>query len=263
MGGPWIRLLQWIEREFALPNFDLVYTVSQAMKQKVLAGRTREERTRVIHTGLDVKRFDLGRERETVRAELGLPKDALVFGAVSRLSPEKGHGVLLEAFRCLAPSHPRFHLLIVGEGPERGALEARAKELGLDDRVAFAGYYGDLPGALRAMDVFVQATVLEEGFPTSVLEAQASGLPVVASDSGGTRETMEPGVTGLLVEQNDPRALAGAMHALGDDEPRRRAMGSAARERIAGSFSLEEMIAQMGAFYYAALRQRRQSAHPS
>ena len=119
--------------------------------------------------------------------------------------------------------------------------------------MTFTGFYDDLPGAFNAMDLYALPTVLDEGFPTSVCEAQAAGLPVICSDTGGTRETMDPGRTGVLVPSADPGALADALAGLARDPERRRAMGEAARAWIRRSFTLEDMIAQVGATYEEAL----------
>ena len=248
-----VQTYHWIEKNLALPNFERVYTVSQDMKRKVLEGRTPGDRIRVIHTGLDLAEFDAGAPRERVRQELGIPPDAVVVGTVSRLFVEKGLKYLLAAAQMLAGDFPRLRLLIVGTGDQREALEHLATILGIRDKVIFTGFYEDLPGALRAMDIFAQPSVLEEGFPTAVLEAQVAGLPVVASDIGGTRETMDVGKTGLLVPPANAEALAAVLGELLAGPERRRAMAAAARPWIERSFTLEKMIAQMTATYEEAL----------
>jgi len=247
------RLYHWIEKNLALPNFERVYTVSQDMKSKVCEGRTAPDRIRVIHTGIDLATVDGGAARPAVRAELGIPEDALVVGTVSRLFVEKGHRVLLEAFGEIAAQCPRIRLLIVGTGGERAALEAQGAALGLAQRIHFTGYYEDLAGALRAMDIFAQPSIDHEGFPTALLEAQAAGLPVVASHIGGTNETFAEGRTGLLCPPGDSRALGALLQGLYDDEARRKAMAAAARPWIEAQFTLPDMIAQMSAVYEEAM----------
>jgi glycosyltransferase involved in cell wall biosynthesis len=152
----------------------------------------------------------------------------------------------------------------VGTGDLLEPLRQHARDLGLADRVVFTGFYDDLPGALRAMDLFAQPSVLDEGFPTAVLEAQAAGLPVVASDIGGTWETIDRDVTGLLVPPRDAGALAGALGELARDGARRAAMAAAARPWIERSFTLDTMIRQMTATYHEAVdihRAGRPDAH--
>ncbi len=254
--GPWhfqAKLYHWVEKNLALPNFDRVYTVSQDMKKKILRGRTRAERIRVIHTGIDLAQLDAGRTREETRATLGIPHDALVVGTVSRLFREKGHKHLLNAVANLKDKHPSLWVLIVGKGDLREALEAQARTLGIAERVVFAGFYDDIPGALRAMDIFAQPSVDHEGFPTAVLEAQGAGLPVIASDIGGTHETMNVGTTGLLVPPADDAALAGAIDRLCSDAGLRGQMAAAARPWIESRFTLPDMIAQMTSLYHEAI----------
>jgi len=252
------RAYHWVEKNLALPNFERVYTVSETMKRKVLEGRTPEDRIRVIHTGLDLSQFDGGAHREKARAEFGFASDAVVIGTVSRLFREKGHKYLLSAARMLLDDFPKVRLLIVGTGDERVALEDLARTLGIDEQVTFTGFREDLPGTLRAMDIFAQPSILEEGFPTSVLEAQVAGLPVVASDIGGTHETIDIGNTGLLVPPANAEALADALRGLAADAERRRAMAAAARPWVEHSFTLQHMIDQITATYEEAIAQYRQ-----
>ncbi len=258
--GWWARMFplrshvyNWVERSWALPNVDEVITVSQDMKRKILRGPTREDRINVIYTGLDPAEMQAGAPRAEVRAALGIPDDACVVGTVSRVYVEKGHTFLLDAVCQVADSVPQLHLLIVGEGPLRPALERQARGTGLSERVHFTGFYDDLPGALRAMDIFAQPSVLDEGFPTAVLEAQLAGLPVIASDVGGTGETMQAGKTGLLVPPRDVEALAQAMRTLAENPDRRAAMGAAGPEWIRRSFTLDDMVRRVSDVYEKAV----------
>jgi glycosyltransferase involved in cell wall biosynthesis len=256
------RMYHWVEKNVALPRFDRVITVSRNMKGKILEGRTTEDRIRVIHTGLDLAAFDSGQPREAVRAEFGFAPEHVVAGTVSRLFKEKGHAILFEAAGMLKERRPDLRLLVVGTGDEREPLERRARDLGIADRVVFTGFYEDLPGALRAMDIFVQPSVLEEGFPTAILEAQVMGLPIIASDIGGTNETLDAGVTGLLVPPGDARALAETLDAVAADPERRGRMAAAARPWIERSFTLENMTDSVARTYEEAIAAfHEQGAH--
>jgi len=182
--------------------------------------------------------------RQEVRAELGLPLDALVAGAAGRLDPVKGVRFLIQALARLGG----VHLAIVGDGPERAALEALAERLGVAGRVHWLGHWHDVQQVLPAFDLFVQPS-LHEGLPNTVLEAMAAGLPVVATAVGGTPEAVLDGVTGLLVHPGDPEALARAISRLLDDPATCQAMGQAGRERVAQNFTVERMIAQTETLY--------------
>jgi glycosyltransferase involved in cell wall biosynthesis len=223
------------------------------MKRKLLRGRTPERIIRVIHTGLEPRNLRAPCSPESARASLGLPGDAFLIGVVGRLSGEKGHLVLLDALARLLPSHPHARLLIVGTGYMKPLIEARAAELGISDRVHIPGFVEDLPTALRAMDVCVLPSILEEGFPTALVEAQMAGLPVVGSDIGGTRETMIPGETGLLARAGDPDSLAAALARLAADPALRAAMAAAAPAWVQRSFPLSAMMDGIRQMYIDAL----------
>ncbi|MBN2308394.1 MAG: glycosyltransferase family 4 protein [Candidatus Hydrogenedentes bacterium] len=250
-------LYTWIESHRALRRFDRVITVSNHMKGKILRGTTPEERIRVIHTGLDTSALNTGESRAAARARFGLPEDAQVVGTVSRLSIEKGHIHLLDAAAALRDKFPALRLLIVGDGPAKAGLEAHAAQCGLKERVTFTGFCDNLPAALASMDVFAQPSVQEEGFPTAILEAQLAGLPVVASDIGGTCETMHLPDTGLLAPPGDARALAGALGTLLSAPDRRESMGAAARAWVEQSFTLDTMIRQVADTYREAIEAYR------
>ncbi len=243
----------FLEKRIALPRFELVITVSEDMRRRALQGRTPEDRVRVVYTGVDEAALRAGASREETRARLGIPADALVAGTVGRVYVEKGHRFLFDAVHGLIDAWPSLRLLVVGSGPLLDELRRRAARCGLKDRVLFTGYYEDLPGALRAMDVFVQPSILDEGLPTSILEAQALGVPVIASNVGGVSESLEEGRTGLLVPRRDVRALRGALAALLADPERRRAMGEAGRALAARKFRIDRMIAEVAAIYEEAL----------
>lgn len=244
---------QSIERYFSLRGFDRVITVSQHMKKRILLGTTREERIRVIPTGFDPTPFRYSGDRMQARRALGLRDDAVVVGTVSRVSVEKGHRHLIDAAVNLVRVHPNAHILIVGDGPAKSDIDAQVKRLGLGSHVTLTGFCEDLSAALSAMDIFAQPSIEQEGLPTSVLEAEAAGLPIVASDIGGTSETLIPGETGLLVKPGDVDALGTALGELIADASRRQAMGVAARAWFEKTFTLDRMIDLVSATYDEAL----------
>jgi glycosyltransferase involved in cell wall biosynthesis len=200
------------------------------------------EKLVVIYNGVEVTEPLLSCQE--ARAELGLPIDVPVVGAVSRLDPVKGVDVLLQALASIDAAH----LAVIGDGPKRAALASLADDLGVTDRVHWAGHRRDVSSLLPAFDVFVQPS-LYEGLPNTVLEAQACGLPVVATAVGGTPEIVVDGVTGVLVSPHDPAALAGAIVRLLRDPDLRRRMGRAGRERVRQRFSCEQMVGQTQALY--------------
>jgi glycosyltransferase involved in cell wall biosynthesis len=166
--------------------------------------------------------------------------------AVGRLAPVKDYPTLLRAFATL-PGQPT--LQIAGEGPDTQPLRKLAAELKIEDRVQFTGFHRDIQPLLFAADGFVLSS-LWEGLPMSVLEASAAGLPVVATDGPGTRETIQPGVTGLIVPVNDPTALAQAMADVMAMQPdRRNKMGASGRDFVEAHFSLPNIVSQWEQLY--------------
>jgi glycosyltransferase involved in cell wall biosynthesis len=252
-----LRLLYAFERRFALTRFDRVYTVGHDMAGKLRAAGVRPERIDVIHTGLDLDVWAPRGTRAAVRAGFGIPPGAVVVGALGRVSREKGLDHLLAAMTMLRPEFPDLTALLVGRGPDLDRIRGLAQAAGLGDRVVMPGFFADGAAALEAMDIAVMPSVLAEGFPTAAIEAQALGLPVVASDIGGTRETLVPGQTGTLVPPGDPAALAAALRPLLADPALRARTGAAARARIAAGFALPQMLDRIGAFYEAGYRQAR------
>jgi len=209
-----------------------------------------EEKLVLIPNGVELPELPLPAPWEA-RAALGLPPDGLVIGAISRLDPVKGIDVLLEAL----PQVEEAALVVIGDGPQRAALEALAARLGVSHRVSWAGFQQDAVRLLPACDLFVQPS-LYEGLPTTVMEAMAAGLPVVATAVGGTPEVVADGVTGLLVPPCDPAALARAITALLRDPEQRRTMGQAGRERVAQHFSAVRMIERTERLYDELLETR-------
>lgn len=158
----------------------------------------------VIPNAVDTTRFVPG-DKQAARARLGLPAQARIVGAAGRLEPVKGQDVLVQAMTQV----PDALLVLIGKGSEQAALEAETARLGLSDRVRFLGHRSDMPALYPAFDL-VCLPSRNEGLPLSVLEAQACGIPVVATDVGSVREGICPD-TGCVVPPEDPQAMAAAI----------------------------------------------------
>jgi glycosyltransferase involved in cell wall biosynthesis len=214
-------------------------------------------RIRVVHYGLDPAAWAPpdDAERAAARARLGL-RDEVVAAVASRLVPHKGHDTLLAALG----DRPALDctLLVAGDGPERARLEKRAADLKLAGAVRFLGFVDDVRGVLAAADLAVMPTSarLREGFGLAALEAQALGVPVVASRTASLPEVVAEGETGLLVPPDDPEALARALRSLASEAERRRAMGEAAARRARERFGLQRMIEATVAVYREAMEMK-------
>ncbi len=170
-----------------------------------------------------------------------MPEAAPVVGNVAALTAHKDHATLVDAMALLRPRMPEARLVIAGEGELRPALERRVRERGLADRVVFAGFRRDLDSLLPAFSVFCLSSQLE-GLGTSLLDAMAFALPVVATAAGGIPEAVQDGVTGRIVPARDPAALADALASVLEDEERRRALGAAGRRRFLERFTADRMV---------------------
>lgn len=190
-----------------------------------------------------------GLDRASVRAGLGLRDTDFVVGCVARLDPVKGHEYLLAAMPRTLAAHPETILLIVGDGPRRVALEAQARDLGIEQQVRFLGARQDIASILLALDLFVLASSLREGCPLAVLEAMSMAQPVVASRLGGLVEEVDHGVSGLLVPPRDPAALAEAIRTLQDDPGCARRMGDMGRKRYEQQFTPAVMLGKIESLY--------------
>lgn len=203
---------------------------------------------RVIHNGVDPAEYSPDGRRtaraEPVATELGIAPDDDVVGILAVLRTEKDHATFLRAGRLVVDAHPSAKLLVVGDGPLRPELERLAAELGLGDRVVFAGMRSDVDVMLRLIDVAVLSSYTIECFPFAILEAMTAGLPAVCTSIGGLPEMVEDGETGHLVPPRDPRGLAEAILRVLADPERRIAMGDAGRRRLEAHFTLERSVAE-------------------
>jgi len=196
-------------------------------------------RIRRLYNGVDVQRFFPG------EAVAPSPSTPLTIGTVGRLDPVKNQARLLQAFATLrvqsAQAGLPLRLLIVGDGPLRASLEGAAAEIGLGDSVEFAGARNDTPDLLRRMDVFVLPSI-NEGISNTILEAMATGLPVVAARVGGNPELVQDGVTGRLYDPTANEALEQVLLPYLHDRGLRRQHGGAGRQRVVREFSLDAMV---------------------
>ncbi len=188
------------------------------------------------------------------RRELDLSDGDRVVGIVASLLPVKDHETLIGAIARVRQGHPRIRLVVVGDGPERGRLEGRVRELGLGAYVRFAGLRPRVPSMHGLFEVSVLCS-RAEGFPNSILEAMASARPVVATDVGGVHDAVEHGVTGLLVPPGDVDALAAAISRLLDEPAWARGMGGQGAAVARSRFSAPAVIASLERLYVQLLRE--------
>ncbi len=265
------RVLVAAERVLAAMS-DALVAVSAEIRDELLSMRIgRPGQWHVIPLGLDLdgylavpapgeavpasgeqERGSSTRPDVAMRESLDIPSGAPVVGMIGRLVPVKDHHT---AFTAIART-PGVHLLVVGDGDERGRLESYAGSLGIADRVRFLGWRHDLPELLAAIDVVV-LTSTNEGTPAALIEASAAARPVVATRAGGVPDVVIDGTSGLLVPPGAPEALAGALARLISDPAARRDMGIAGRDHVASRYGAGRFVAGTAALYEELLEARR------
>jgi len=238
-----------------------VVTVSDHVRKYLVEDKgISAERVVTVSTGIDLERFDPSATPDTLRAELGLTSEALVVGTVAILRRKKGHHVLLSAIPEIISQVPEAVFVFAGDGPQRQNIEERIKELGIGGSVRLLGLRADVPTVLKGLDLFVLPT-LQEALGTSFLEAAAMCKATVGTRVGGVPEAVADGVTGVLVEPDDPAALASAVVRLLRDSTLRGSMGEAGRKMVERDFSTERMVEKMLALYTGLIKKRAARAH--
>lgn len=203
------------------------------------------DRIRTIHYGLDSTTFHrTDAERDCARAAFGLAGDNVAIGVASRLIPGKGHDVLIDAFATAVTENPHLRLLVVGEGPEHAALEARATRACPAGTVRFFGFVREVAEFMSACDAvaFPTQPELGEGFGLAALEAMAARRPLISSDTGALPEINVDGVTGFVIPARSRAGFGRALAEVGSDPLLRRRFGDAAARRARDTFSLEAMV---------------------
>jgi glycosyltransferase involved in cell wall biosynthesis len=212
-----------------------------------------EARTVCIYNGVDETRF-----HPKIGPRVDLAPNLVgrrVVGVVGNLLWEKGQHVLLEGMPRVVEQHPDVALVFVGSDPSprrhvESALRARARQLGIDERVIFLGYRPDMECVLHGLDLFVLPSLpMRETFSIAALEAMASGLPVLVTRVGSLQDMITDGKEGFLVESNDSSVLANRLNLLLGDPVRARAMGMAGRRRVERNFTLDRMVDQYTALF--------------
>jgi 1,2-diacylglycerol 3-alpha-glucosyltransferase len=235
---------------------DLVLSPSAGMVD-VLRGMGIDTEIDVVPNGVDIARFlsvprgfgAAERLNAEHRAQLGFAPDDVVFVYSGRLGPEKNLGLLVEAFAMLVRDVPTARLVIIGGGPEQKRIEAAVAREGLTGRVRFTGMvpYERISEYLAPCDVWVSPSV-SEVHPLTIIEAMATGLPIVGVASTGVSDTVDQGTTGVLAPRPTANELAGAMYTLASNAGKRHAMGLAARE-AAKRYAIDSTGAQMLGIY--------------
>lgn len=230
-------------------------TVSEALRRDLIElSPSAAERTITIPNGVDTQ-AQAKRSTAEIRAEFGLPHDRPVVGMIARLAPQKGIATFIRAAALLADGHPEVVLILAGDGPLRDEAHTLRRELALENRLHLCQEVVSPRELIAALDILVVAST-SEGSSVVAMEAMSAGKPVVATAVGGVPEVVADGQTGLLVEPEDPEALAAAVRSLLDDPERAREFGDQGRRRAAQLFDLRLMLERTRAVYADLIREQ-------
>ncbi len=243
---PWISVVEgWTSENFKIHCYTAlehvlihgateIVAVSNSLRSRLCP--LARKRCKVIANAIASEDFAITVSKEDIRTRLGIAQDALVFGAMGRLSPEKNLQLFLRALAQIKKEYPKAHALIMGDGQEKGALQALTKELGLEDSCTFTGHISEIANHYNALDVQVMPS-LSEGMPYAALEGMCLSLPMVASDAGGIPEVVINGNTGLLFPSNNLAGCTKALLRISGDAPLRMRLGQEGKARVEQHFN--------------------------
>ena len=243
-----------------------VVAVSHAVREDILANNwiSTPDKVVTVYNGIAVKPFlELNLRRAEARVRLGLPDEGgCVYCTVGRLEQTKGQEILLQAFAVVYRKHPDSWLVLAGKGKLERQLRNIATELNIQEHVLFLGHRSDVPEILKACDVFVLPSIAE-GLPSALLEAMATGMPVIASKVGGVSEILASPGLGIMVPSKSVEALSGAMETMINmDETERAETGRVLRMRVLEQFTEEKMISAMVGQYMEVMGRKSYPHRP-
>ncbi len=238
------RLTNWlVDRNVCVSNAVAQFSTSE--------GGLKPSKTIVIPNGVDYERF--ANAQPAVLSEFGIPEGSRVIVSVGRLAPQKGLVYLLNALPELLQNYEDIHQLFVGDGPQREALRSLATELGIADRVHFAGWRADVPALLKACDCLALPS-LWEGMPNVVLEAMASGIPVVATRVEGVEEQITSGENGFIVAPKSRNALVEGIDQVFRDQTRISNIIKSAQQTTMNDFTWNSIASKYEELFQHILR---------
>ncbi len=235
-----IRKNRFSRFKYTTAALDKIVCISDGIKGVLLNDNLNPEALVTIHSGVDLGKFDGIKVPQDFRKSIGIPHGHLVVGTVAALSAEKDYPNLLHAAEKILANHNNVTFCAVGDGPERESVRDLARDLNLGSRFIFTGFRKDVGYFLKSFDIFVLSSY-KEGLGTSILDAQALGLPVVACRTGGVPEIVFDGENGYLVPPRDSDALARAIADLLDHPEKRRAFGERGFETVQ-NFSIDKTV---------------------
>lgn len=234
---------------------DQYIAITSAVRDVMIADGIPPERISVVHSSVDLSRFENVVRLPGLRAEWNVPQEAPLVGAVGALVGHKAHRDLLDAAALILRQRPETHVVILGEGPLRPALEAQARALGIEGSVRLPGERPDIPACLLEFDVFCMSSRME-GLGSALLEAMAMRRPAVATNAGGLAEVARDGENALVAPAGDAAALAQCILRLLNDRFLAARLAEAGRRTVEQEFSAEKMVERTLEVYKQTMDER-------
>ncbi len=239
---------------FLMNRMDVILAVAQGQKDHLVTRQyIRKDIVRVVYNGIDLDEFKPRVKREEQCRLLGLNSKAPIVGTVARLVHLKGVDVFLKAAEIVLKKFSSTQFVIVGDGPEAHELKRMAQALGIASSVRFLGSRGDVADTASVFNVGVLSS-RTEGLPMAVLEYMSLSIPVVATNVGGVSEMVGHGETGLLIPEDNPFALAGALEVLLSDRHKGRKMGLRGRAKVESCFQISNTVSRTEQLFEKLLR---------
>ncbi len=237
----WGLLYSLVDRLLLYSPDHLIAVSGRVYREITVCPGLDSRRVSMIRNAVDASPYNVPDQRDSCRAEFGLPPESLVIGSTGRVEKQKRYDLFIRGFSSVLSRHPQARLMIVGDGTLRKELEQLAVAEGLSHAVIWPGFRSDIPRLLAAMDIYVQSSA-NEGLSLSILEAMAAGKPVIITDVGGARELVEDGKTGLLIPPGSASVIAESILALMGNPARMSEIARAGREYVVQEFGLMRMM---------------------
>lgn len=256
-----IRLMNLFRRLFFRMLWEIpfriagkVIAVSAYVKETMMKDKYQGSKIEVVHNGVDTNIYVPDFNNKSFRKELGLSDEHILIGITGRFHVSKGYREIIHASVEIQKKAPLARFVFIGEGEERHSYKLLADELNVADIILFPGLRENMQNVLPSLDIFLLPTYHREGFPLSILEAMAVGLPIVISDVGGNFECIEHYKSGLFIKPNDPKQISDAVLTLIRDPLLAQKLADGARKRVTEFFTVEKQCQKLMHIYTQLLR---------
>lgn len=251
----YLHSLHFMDRQYISGSDAIIATSDQQAQTIKSRFRVPQEKLFLVYNGIDERQFSPRKPDAALLSKHGIPHGSFLVLCAARLLKEKGVQNAISILPKLRSRVPNAHLLVLGDGPYRRELESLAKKLGVQENVSFAGFvpFDSLPSYFSSCSVFVNATIRQDGYDLTVLEAMGCGRPVVASNIGSMPTAISHQKDGILLAPGDRRALLRSILLIANDRALARRISLAARRKVGRKFSQSSMVRQTLLVYRAAI----------